>query len=195
MTEEERKVKLDLASEVTPEYLEATQQILAFVKEGADELAQQAKERKLSRQKEVVELRSGATIPYAHYISDNFQDYFPVFPNDNPFFSQMFRLAGWTDLNPNEYVKPDLAKLYLVEIVYYRFHKEIVPALRAKAIRGTTTKLFQRLTDEGIKKLIQFRDEAVEMMKKFPDGKMYEFRLAYAEEYKTDVQLWLLEPK
>jgi hypothetical protein len=84
-------------------------------------------------------------------------------------------------------------KHWLVETIYYRFHKDALPALKAKAQPGKH-KLFQLLTDEGQSKLIQFRDEAVAMMRKFPDGAIYEFRIAYSEEYKTAVQL-KLDPK
>ena len=118
--------------------------------------------------------------------------YDPQFPNDNPYFKEMYRLAGWVNLNPNDYVKPPLAKQYLVETIYYRFHKEILPTLKSKAIPGKH-KLFQLLTDDGLVKLRQFRDESVEMMKEFEAGKIYEFRLAYAKRYGTDVQLELIK--
>lgn len=193
---EEEKPKTDLASneprsvEVTPERLESIQKTLELVQGEADELARKARERKKAREQEEFQLHSGATVTFEAYLAGGVQEYLPKFPNDNPFFSEMFRLAGWKHLDPTQYVKPVEAKHWLVEIIYYRFHKEALPTLKAKAIPGKH-KLFQLLNEEGQRKLIQFRDEAVAMMKTFQDGQIYEFRLAYAKKYKTDIQLKL----
>lgn len=195
--EEEKKVKVIESKEkkqveITTEVREQRKELSDFLKEGADELARKERERKRAREKEVVILRSGEPIPYLNYIKQgSLQDYSPQFPNDNPYFKEMYRLAGWTNWDPDDYVKPPLARLYFVETIYYRFHKEILPTLKAKAIPGKH-KLFQLLTDEGLEKLRLFRDQTVEMMKTYDAGKIYEFRLEYANKYGTDVQLELI---
>jgi hypothetical protein len=199
MTDEEKKTiqlepkeKKQRQPEVTPESLEERQQMLDFAGSSADELAAKSKQLKKERRGAEIELRSGEIIPYIVYISVNsLQEYFALFPNSNPYFSEMFRLAGWTLWDPNKYIKPLEAKQYLIETIYYRFHKEMVPALKEKAVPGKH-KLFQLLNNEGLEKMKQFRDEAVEMMRDFEDGQIYEFRFAYAQKYKTAMQLKLI---
>ena len=174
----------------SPEITEDRDQLTAFIKESREKLVEKGRQRKKEREKEEIELRNGKFILYEEYISSTLREYIAMFPNENPFFKEMFRLAGWTNLDPNRYIKPLDAKHYLVEIIYYRFHKEILPSLKEKAIPGKH-KLFQRLTDKGIDKLIQFRNDAVRMMKDYEDGEIYKFRMDYAKKYKTAAQLEL----
>jgi hypothetical protein len=48
--------------------------------------------------------------------------------------------------------------------------------------------LFLLLTD-GQMKVIEYRDEAIKMLKEFKKGELYDFRLAYATQYRTSFQL------
>jgi hypothetical protein len=179
--------------ELTPAELAMRQQQMNFLLEGPEERVRREQERKQARAKEVFELRSGETIAFASLIANDEQEYFPIFPNSNPFFSEMFRLVGdlWKNWDSKSYTKPLEAKQYLIEIIYYRFSKEAVGTLRTKVQRGKNQKLFQYLNDEGRDMVVKFRDEAIAMMKEFNYGQIYEFRIAYSKKYNTPVQLEL----
>lgn len=178
-------------NELSPAELALRQHQTSFLLQGPEDLLKKEQELKKSRAKEVIELRSGEVIAFAALMAAEIQEYFPIFPNSNPFFTEMFRLVGapWKGWNPHAYVKPLEAKLYLVEIIYYRFSKEAVQTLRAGVKRGRNVKLFQLLNEEGRKKVETFRDEAVDMMRTFGEGEIEKFRIAYAKKYNTPVQL------
>ena len=135
--------------------------------QGADAFAKSDKEIRLKREQEVVELRSGFRITIGEInaiVSASRQPYAPLFPNTIPFFSELRRLSG-LDFDPTEYIKPAIVGTWLCEIIYGRFSKEVLPALRAVNPAFTNgirpDKLFQYLTPQGQVKLEQFRDEAV----------------------------------
>jgi len=179
--------------ELTEAELAMRQHQTSFLLEGPEVLIRQDEERKKIRNQEVIELRSGELITFETYLADGLREYFPIFPNSNPFFSEMFRLVGnrWKGWNPHAYTKPLEAKIYLIEIIYYRFSRQAIATLKSKVKRGRSHKLFQLLNEEGLDKVIQFRDEAVAMMKEYKDGSIYEFRVAYANRFKTPMQLEL----
>ena len=100
---------------------------------GADELAQQAREVKRKREQEVVELHSGFKITIGEInaiVSGRHSDYLPMFPNNISFFSEIARLSE-VKFDPTEYIKPAFVGKIVVEVVYGRFDKPVLPALRA----------------------------------------------------------------
>jgi hypothetical protein len=180
--------------EVTKEAQEERLQLSALLIGTADELAEKARQRKLERQKEEIELRSGKKISIGQiqeYVTAVTQPYEPKFPNSVPFFSEMYRLLGWTDKDPKDFAKPAIVGGYINELIYHRFHKDVLPALQVMAMPGGVRrhKFFQYLNEDGQKKVAQFRDEAIAIMKTCKT--FYEFRLKYAKEYNLPVQLKL----
>lgn len=43
----------------------------------------------------------------------------------------MFKLNGWNDLNPNDFIKPPICAVWIKKYVYGRFDREILPTLLA----------------------------------------------------------------
>ncbi|OGX91489.1 P63C domain-containing protein [Hymenobacter coccineus] len=161
--------------------------------QGADYLAKTAKQVRLKREQEVIELRSGFKITIGEInaiVSANRLPYAPLFPNSIPFFSELKRLSG-LDFDPAQFIKPSVVGTWLCEIIYGRFSKEVLPALRAVNPAFTNGvrphKLFQYLTPEGQAKLEQFRDEAVDLMKTC--ATMYEFRQKLFQQYAVPYQI------
>jgi hypothetical protein len=164
--------------------------------QGADELALKARDLKRKKESEVIELRSGFKITIGQInaiVSGNPLDYEPMFPNDVPFFSEINRLSD-EKFDPIAYIKPAFVGKILREIIYGRFDKSILPALRAVNPAFTNgirpRKLYHYLTPEGIVLLEQYRDEAIEVMKTC--STMYEFRQKLFKQYGVPYQIAVL---
>lgn len=160
---------------------------------GADELAQKARDLKRKQDLEVVELRSGFKITIGEInaiVSGNPADYLPMFPNDIPFFSEIARLSD-IKFDPTEYIKPQFVREILCEIIYGRFDKSVLPALRAVNPAYTNgirpRKLYHYLTPEGIDLLVTYRDEAIKVMNTCDN--MYEFRQKLFQQYGVPYQI------
>ncbi len=135
--------------------------------QGADELAEKARELKRKKDDEVVKLGSGFKITIGEInaiVSGKGSDYLPMFPNDIPFFSEVARLSE-VKFDPMEYIKPAFVGKLICEIIYGRFDKSVLPALRAVNPSYTNgirpRKLYHYLTMDGIILLEQYRDEAI----------------------------------
>ena len=164
---------------------------------GADELAQQARELKRKREQTVVELHSGFKITIGEIntiVSGNASDYLPMFPNNVPFFSEINRLSE-IKFDPAEYIKPPFVGEIICEIIYGRFDKSILPALRAVNPAYTNgirpRKLYHYLTPEGLALLAQYRDEAIEVMNSC--STMYEFTQKLFKQYGVPYQIKAIE--
>lgn len=160
---------------------------------GADELAQQAREQKRKREQEVVELHSGFTITIGEInaiVSGRHSAYLPMFPNNIPFFSEIARLSE-VKFDPTEYIKPAFVGEIVCEVIYGRFDKSILPALRALNPAYTNgirpQKLYHYLTVEGLALLEQYRDEAIDVMKSC--STIYEFRKKLFQQYGVPYQI------
>jgi hypothetical protein len=161
--------------------------------QGADELAQKARELKRKRKEEVVELSSGFKITIGEItsiVSGRFFDYMPMFPNNIPFFSEIARLSE-IKFDPKKYTKPAFVGKIIREIIYGRFDKSVLPALKAVNPAYTNgirpRKLYHYLTLEGIILLEKYRDEAIEVMKTC--SSMYEFRQKLFQQHGVPYQL------
>jgi hypothetical protein len=121
------------------------------------------------------------------------QPYEAKFPNSIPFFTEMYRLLGWSDKNPNRFSKPKVVGKYLNELIYSRFHADVLPTLQTLAMPGGVrrAKFFQFLNEEGQQKLQQYRDEAIDLMKTC--SSWYEFRVKYGKLYSLPVQKRMFE--
>ncbi len=178
--------------EVSKEALEERLLLTGLLIEQAEDLAKKAKQRKLEREQEEIELRSGAKISIRQiqdFVTANSQPYAPMFPNALPFFKEMYRLLDWQDKDPNEFIKPAVVGGFINELIYHRFHKDVLPALQVMAMPGGVRqhKFFQFLTLEGQRKLEEYRDDAIRIMKTCKTW--YEFRIKYAREFNLPVQL------
>lgn len=159
---------------------------------GANELAAEAHERKTRKEQEVFELHSGVKITLAEInsiVTANRQPYVALFPNDVPFFSELSRLSGLS-FDPTTFTKPAIVGLWVCELIYNRFGKDVLPALRALNPSFTTGfrqyKHSQFFPTESKEKLVQYRDEAIEVMKRCDS--MYEFRQKMLQEYGVPFQ-------
>ncbi|MCR9228831.1 MAG: P63C domain-containing protein [Flavobacteriaceae bacterium] len=128
-------------------------------------------------------------------IRDMAREYKPMFPNEKPFFSLMYKLNGWDDLNPNDFIKPPCCALYIKQYIYGRFDREILPSLLAKEnplISGYVKKykLFQFLNDQGLLLLEGYIEDAIKVMRESKDW--YDFELKYTSLYNLSVQLKLM---
>jgi hypothetical protein len=122
------------------------------------------------------------------------RDYNPMFPNKKPFFTLMFNLNGWTDLNPYNFVKPPICAVWIKQYVYGRFDRAVLPTLLAKEnplIAGYVKKykLFQFLNDEGLLLLEEYIQDVIDVMKISKDWNDFEEK--YVKLYDLSVQLKL----
>jgi hypothetical protein len=112
------------------------------------------------------------------------QAYVPLLPNDCPFYRQVYRLNGWSHLDPDEYVKPAIVGDWTIELLYNRMGKGVFPALDvlnpALPNGMRLHKCHQFVTPEGRKQLEQFRKEAIEVMEKCTTWNEFR-RLMYKE--------------
>lgn len=161
--------------------------------QGADELAERAREFKRKREAEVVELRSGFTITIGEInaiVSGTHYEYESMFPNDIPFFSEIARLSD-VKFDPKEYIKPAFVGRLICEVIYNRFDKSVLPALRAVNPAYTNgirpRKLYHHLTLEGILLLERYRDDAIDIMKACSN--LYEFREKLFQQYGVPYQI------
>jgi hypothetical protein len=149
---------------------------------------------KTDRELEKHELRNGRifTMKEVKDLTNNQpDDYFPMFPNANPFFKWMFKLKGW-NLNPNEFIKPPCCAIYIKQYIYGRFQPEMLPTLLSKPnplIFGYIRqyKLFQYLNEEGRRLMQGYIEDAINVMEESKDW--YDFELTYTKKYNLPVQL------
>lgn len=163
-----------------------------------EDLVKEDLERKKKRDEEIIELNSGVKISIGEIntlITSTRQPYTPKFPNDVPFFSEIYRLNNWSHLDPNNYTKPSIVGVYISEIIYGRFSKDILPALRVlnPMLPGGTRKdkHFQYLNEDGQKYVNQYRDEAIVLMKTCDNW--YDFRKKLFDKYKVPYQILLFD--
>ncbi|MFT3703097.1 MAG: P63C domain-containing protein [Agriterribacter sp.] len=182
--------------EISTEAVEERRLLTAFLLDKKEELIRERAERQKKIETERIELRNGKTISrleIIQFVTALIQSYPSVFPNDNPFFKNMFRLhPKLMGLDYTNYKKPRLAGKLLKFLTYDRFGIEVLPALVVFAMVDGfwITKCYRHLTEDGIKKFIQFRDQANEMMNGYKDGEWYEFSLAFSEKYRRQTHLF-----
>ncbi|MFN8290265.1 MAG: P63C domain-containing protein [Chitinophagaceae bacterium] len=169
--------------------VENKQLLIDLLTRESDQFAQESQLLRKKRESEKINFIGGAEFSIKDIqdiVMANAQRYRPMFPNDNPFFKEMYRLNGWTDRDPNEWIKPLPVPNWINEIIYGRFSKDVLPAIQilnpflpGMCIRGF--KNFQFLNEEGQNLVLQYRDQAVEVMEKCQTW--HEFRLKMAKEH------------
>lgn len=154
--------------------------------ERAEDLRKDDLLRKKKIRDEIIEFHSGVKISLNEIhtlVTAQFQHCDPLFPNDIPFFSEMYRLLGWHDKNPNDYFKDSIVGRYINELIYRRFPKDVLLALRALAIPGGVRlhKFYHFLNPKAQNDVVTFRDQAISIMKKHNNWK--DFRKEYGHKY------------
>lgn len=197
--EETEKPKLKKSSfEISQEALEQRRLLEAFLLDKKEELIKERNKRQKKFEEDVIELRGGQKISrlkIRKFVQSLPRIYSAVFPNENPFFTHMFRLhprlAGH---DPKEYYKPYLAGKLLKKLTYERFNtefsQEVLSTLVVLAMPDGVRlfKCHEFLTPDGLIEFKRFRDEANEMMKDFKDGQWYDFMKEYSAKYKQVFQ-------
>jgi hypothetical protein len=189
-------LRVKRVTELSEDALRERELLGSLILQNTEELTIEAKLRKKRRDEEEFELIGGRRISIQQindFVTGIRQPYEAMFPNAIPFFKEMYRLLKWDDKDPSSYGKPAIVGKYINQIIYYRFHQDVQPALRAFAMPDglRMAKFFQYLTSEGQLNLIQYRDQAVEMMKECSEW--YEFELKYGVKYNVPVQKRLFE--
>jgi hypothetical protein len=149
----------------------------------------------VDRELEKIYLRGGRVTTIKQekdVISNVVGKYSPMFPNKKPFFSLIYKLNHWNDLDPNDFNKPPVCALWIKQFIYARFDKTVLPTLlkiENPILYGHVKKykLFQFLNDEGLELMENYIDQAIDEMKK--SKSWYDFELKYTAKYNLSVQL------
>jgi hypothetical protein len=194
--------KAETRVEISPEAQVERLLLTSFLLDQKEELIKERNRRQRQIDQEQIELRSGKTVSIAgirEYVTALKRAYSAIFPNDNPFFANMFRLhPKLMTCDPKKYEKPFLAGRLLTKLTYNRFHtefsQEVLGALVVLAMPDGVRiyKCHEFLTPAGVEHLIRFRDEANQMMEKYEDGQWYEFLRDFSAKYKQVFQPNLL---
>ena len=184
--------------EISLESQEERQLLVAFLLDQRNELIQEQKERRQQIESEKIELRSGRIISrleIKQFVTSLKQPYTARFPNDNPFFTHMFRLhPKLIKYDPNKFEKPYLAGKLLKQLTYDRFRNEfsteVLPTLIVLAMPGGVRlyKCHEFLTPEGTVHFTRFIEEANKMMEKYRDLQWYDVKKEYSSKYKLPFQ-------
>lgn len=174
--------------EITPEQRIARDATISSIFQAKEDAAAQAKLKKQQRDAEVFALLGGrktSISELSRFVTADRSTYVALFPNTKDFWREIFRLNSWDTLDPTEYVKPPVVGKWLCEVIYNRYIKEVLPAVRMynPAFRNGFRhyKHFQFLTPEAKAMLVQFRDDAINLMKTCTTW--IEFRQKYLAAY------------
>lgn len=188
--------------EISKESREERDFISGMIHQQTNDLSEAALKRKRQKAKEIqlqeiIELQSGLRVSIGEIVLSQKRPYEAQFPNEVPFYSEIYRVLGLQG-NPNDYHKPRIVADWTNEIIYGRFDRLVITKLKAlnPTLAGSfhrKDKHFQYLNGEGLKYLVQFRDEAIALMKTFANGEGYAFRKKLFEEYGVPYQTDLFD--
>lgn len=109
------------------------------------------------------------------------QPYVPHFQYGKDYYKEIFRLNGWNDDEYRNFTKPRDVAIWTVRLIYGRFMKELPSIMeelneRNRYIRYCVRryKFFQFLTPDAQKRLDDFIDECIDMMRKYKDWDSFE---------------------
>lgn len=169
---------------------EAKQFLMDSILEQTEKLtAKQAAKKSKEKEDEILHLLGGGSFSISQWKSflTNHANQHPyLFPKDVPFYTEIYRLNKWDDLDPTAFTKPPAVALWTNLLIYGRFPKELLPAIQIMNpfVSGTCIrwdKNYNYLNDEGYKMAVKFRDQAIEVMKTC--NTWHEFRLKMAKEH------------
>jgi hypothetical protein len=184
--------------EITPERLLEIGSITSLIIRQAEDDAKEQARRKEKKDAEIIELLGGDRITFgalSALVSPKRSPYKPLFPNTEDFWREIFRINGWHDQDPTQYAKPRIVGKWVCELIYDRYIKEVLPAVRQynpMICNGFRLhKHFQFLTSEAKAMLIQYRDEAIALMRQC--ATWTEFRQKYLLKYGIGYQTSIFE--
>ncbi len=168
------------------------QSLVDMLTQGAENFAQESTKKKRESEYEKVKfMLNGKEISLKEIrelVASKVMPYFPIFPNDIPFYKEIYRLMGWHDLDPNKFTKPRSVANLTLAIIYKRFPADVLASIHV--LNGYLPncwvreyKNFQFLNEEGQRQVKVFRDEAIEVMKTCET--MHEFRIKMNTLYKV----------
>lgn len=168
--------------------VESKQSLMEALTQKSDTFAKESARKKRESEKEKIKFflkgREISLREIKELIVANALPYSPKFPNEVPFYKEIFRLYSWDDKNPNDYIKPASVAKLTNRIIYGRFPKDVLPSLQilngylpGSWIRGY--KNFQFLNEDGQKLVVKFRDEAIKIMETC--NTMHEFRIKFSQ--------------
>jgi hypothetical protein len=167
---------------------EAKLSLIDFFERQSDENAQEALRKKTERENEKIKFLGGAEFSWneiKNIIIPHPQGYDPLFPNDVPFYTEIYRLNKWDDLNPHDFIKPACVAGWTDLLIYDRFPKEVLPAIQVlnSQVMGFIRlyKHYQYLTKDGLVMATDYRDQAIAAMKGC--STWHEFRLVMKKDH------------
>jgi hypothetical protein len=184
--------------EVTPEQRAARDATISLIFQAREDAVEQARKRKEKKDAEVFELLGGQKTSVAELsrlVTSSRSPYEPLFPNTKDFWKEIFRLNPHFTSDPTEYVKPAIVGKWVCELIYNRYIKEVLPAVRTYNLAIGNGfwfyKHFQFLTPEAKNMLEHFRDDAIRLMQTC--STWLEFRKKYLAAYGIVYQAPLFE--
>jgi len=191
--------KVKPTTEISVEGAEERRLLTAFLLNKTEELTKERNDRQKQISQERIVLRSGASISrqdVTDLVTALRQDYESAFPNNNPFFKNMFRLhPALVGQDPDNYIKPALCGKLLRHLTYDRFSIEfssdVLPELRVFAMPDgmRLDKFYYYLTPKGFEHLKEFRDQANDLMSKFDNLQWHQFNLEYCKKHELVCQI------
>lgn len=166
----------------------------------ADDLATLSKKRKKEIENTIVEFKSGekTTVGKIYKIVSSLkQNHDSQFsPKTNPFFREFYRLMGWQNMDYSSYVKPREVADFINKVIYARFKPDVLHSLHVlNPYVGFCVRMhknYQFLTEEGLKALQQFRDDAIKIMLECEN--IHQFNVRFYEECSSPFQLDMFQP-
>ncbi len=190
-SEEEKDVKPNLSTDKVKldDRKELQGVLIALTNE---KITEKFSNKNLDRHNEIIELRSGRKICLSDFVLNAPDDYWTMFYTE--FYAQIWRLNGWPVKDKKFRDKPHSVAMFTLEVIYGRFYKEVLPALRQNnPFIGyyRSKKLFQFLTMEAKIQLLKYIDQATDLMKECET--MHEFKKRYRTSYGEAFQTSLFE--
>jgi len=175
------------------------QSVLDLFKNVADDKAESFYQSKLKRDRETIELIGGRKTSIheeekrkAKLIESIPQNYGPKY---SQFFSEIGKLAKWTDEEIKRFAKPQIAPKFINKYIYGRFPPDVVSHLLERNpyikwwVRQHKHYLF--LGEDGILMLEKFIDDAVTVMRE--SSTVYEFEKEYSRRFGLGFQSTMFE--
>lgn len=186
----ERRKLTDEELEKKRQIEEAKQFLMDSILEQTEKLtAKKAAKKSKEKEDEILQLLGGGSFSISQwktFLTNHANKHPYLFPNDVAYYTEIYRLNNWDDLNPTDFVKPPAVAQWTNELIYGRFPKDLLPAIQIMNpfISGTCIrwdKNYNYLNQEGYMLAIKFRDQAIEVMKTCLTW--HEFRLKMAKEH------------
>ena len=198
-----KKVNESTKSVITQKETEDRSQLKLLLIQGAEQkVSDKFSDKNLDRKNEIIELLSGKVINLTLekekleiVVATAKKEYSPRVPQE--YYREINRLNSWNKSDDKIYQKPPIVGRYTNEIIYSRYHKDVLPVLQHLnpyiSLGTRDSKHFQWLTESGQKQYDIFIQDAISVMKEC--NNWYEFRVKHAKRFGVSFQLNLFEKK